>query len=102
SAQLFDAAHSTVLWSETCQAPVGDVFSLQDELTNRIVRSLSAPLTAREQRMLKRDVPATARAYEFYLRANELAQNTQTWAAARDLYREALAEDPLYAPAWAR
>lgn len=101
SAQLFDAAHGTVLWSETCQAPVGDVFGLQDDITNRIVRSL-APLTARERRLLKRDVPATARAYEFYLRANELAQKNSTWAAARDLYLEALAEDPLYAPAWAR
>jgi hypothetical protein len=38
----------------------------------RIVDSLSLPLTAREERMLKHDVPSNARAYESYLRANAL------------------------------
>ena len=51
---------ATVLWSQTTQVPVGDLFSLQDELTGKIVESLSLPLTARERQMLKQDVPLDA------------------------------------------
>lgn len=42
--QLVDAPGSTVIWSHTAQAPVGDLFSLQDDLAGRIVESLSRPL----------------------------------------------------------
>ncbi len=39
----------------------GDLFRLQDDLTGKIVESLSLPLTARERRMLKQDVPSSPR-----------------------------------------
>jgi DNA-binding winged helix-turn-helix (wHTH) protein/tetratricopeptide (TPR) repeat protein len=102
TAQMTDAATCALVWSDTAQAPVHDLFRLQDELTHRIVGSLSLPLTAREQQRLGRDVPANARAYEFYLRGNQLSYDSQQWAVARDLYLRAVDEDPRYAPAWAR
>ena len=37
TSQLTDAATGTLLWSDSAQAPVGDVFQVQDELTQRIV-----------------------------------------------------------------
>ena len=37
-----------------------------------------------------------------YLRANELASDPKSWPIARDLYQQAVQEDPRYAPAWAR
>ena len=52
--------------------------------------------------MLQRGVPATAKAYEFYLRANQLGYEPGQWAIARDLYLRCLDEDPRFAPAWAR
>jgi tetratricopeptide (TPR) repeat protein len=82
--------------------PLGDIFQLQDELTTRIVQSLSLPLTAREHRILKRDVPASTRAYELYLRGNQLSHDSKQWTAARDLYLRCVEDDPRYAPAWAR
>jgi serine/threonine protein kinase len=102
STQLVEAPDGTLVWSQTSQLPLGDLFKLQDDLASRIVESLSLPLTTREHRMLKHDVPATAKAYEFYLRANQLAGNSREWSLARDLYQECLQEDPRYAPAWAR
>jgi serine/threonine protein kinase/tetratricopeptide (TPR) repeat protein len=101
STQLLDASAATVLWSHTAQVSVGDLFSLQDELTGRIVESLSLPLTARERRMLKKDVPASPHGYEQYLRANEMSRDTTEWRAALDLYKRCIDEDPRYAPAWA-
>ena len=109
STQLTEAATGTLLWSHAAQAPVGDLFQVQDELTQRIVTSLSLPLTHREQQLLKRDVPSSARAYEYFLRGNQLSYERSTrhsdakqWDVARDLYEQSVAEDPGYAPAWAR
>lgn len=99
--QLVDASGAAVLWSHTAQASVGDLFSLQDDLANRIVDSLSLPLTARERRMMKQDVPSSAAAYELYLRANELSHDTGQWHAALELYERCINEDPHYAPGWA-
>jgi serine/threonine protein kinase/tetratricopeptide (TPR) repeat protein len=100
--QLVDARSGRLLWSQTAQVTLNDAFQLQDDLTRQIVESLALPLSAREQRMLSHDAPATARSYEYYLRANELAADPKSWAIARDLYGQALQEDPRYAPAWAR
>lgn len=102
TAQLADVATGTVLWSESRQVPLGDLFQLQDDLTQHVVSSVATPLTARERRMIRRDVPATARAYELYLRGNQVGAAANDWAIPRDLYRASLEEDPDYAPAWAQ
>ncbi len=100
--QLIEAPSGAVVCSQSSQVALGDIFGLQDELSRRIVQALSLPLTAGDEQRLRRDVPATAKAYECYLRANALATKPDTWSIARDLYRACLAEDPNYAPAWAR
>jgi TolB-like protein/predicted Ser/Thr protein kinase len=101
SAQLADATAGTLIWSDVAQAPIADLFQLQDTLTTRIVASLALPLTARDRQSLDRQAPASAEAYELYLRANELTTDPARWADARDLYERAIALDPRYAPAWA-
>jgi tetratricopeptide (TPR) repeat protein len=60
---------------------------------------LSLPLTAGAPPTP--DTPHNARAYEFYLRANELARTYDGLAGARDLYQRCLELDPRFAPAWA-
>jgi len=100
--QLTEVPAGTLLWSQTSQVSLGDIFQIQDELATRIVDSLSLPLSASDQKLLRRDVPASGRAYESYLRANQLGQDSKQWTAARDLYLQCVAEDPDYAPAWAR
>jgi TolB-like protein len=102
SAQLTDAASGTLVWSHATQTSIGNVFRLQDELTERVVNALSLPLTAREQRILRQDVPANAKAYEYFLRGNQFSHDPKQWAAARDLYLRCVEADPCYAPAWAR
>lgn len=100
--QLVEAPAGTLIWSHTMQVQLGDLFRLQDDLARGIVESLSLPLSRRERSLLTRDVPATAKAYEFYLRANQLALSVNGWLLAKDLYVECVQEDPRYAPAWAR
>jgi serine/threonine protein kinase len=102
SVQLVEAPGGGLIWSDTSQVPVGDLFRLQDDLSRRIVESLALPLSGRERRALGHDVPASAKAYEFYLRANQLSQDPASLDVARDMYLQSVQADPQYAPAWAR
>ncbi len=100
--QLAEAPGGSLRWSQTSDVAIDDIFRLQDGIVRETVQSLALPLTSRERSLLGSDVPATARAYEFYLRANQLANESKNWQVSGDLYRECLREDPDYAPAWAR
>lgn len=102
--QLIEAPGGTVLWSETANSSMQELFTVQDELCERILRSLQVPLDEREQRISHRDSPPTARAYECYLRANQImaVRTLDNMDIARDLYLQCLEESPDYAPAWVR
>jgi serine/threonine protein kinase/Tfp pilus assembly protein PilF len=102
SAQLIEASSGTMLWSKTVQATMRDLFDVQDQLARAIVESLSIPLSSGEKRRLTSGLPASARAYEFYLRANQVSHDPTMLSVAGELYRSALEEDPQYAPAWAK
>lgn len=102
SAQLTEVPAGTLRWSHVTQLSVGELFQVQDELARRIVESLSVPLAAHEHDVFERDVPASARAYECYLRGNQLSHDPKRWVLARDLYLCAVEDDPRFAPAWAR
>lgn len=102
--QLVEAPSGTMMWSDTVSSSMQDLFKIQDELCERIVQSLTLPLNERERRIFRRDVPASAKAYEYYLRANQIAamRTLDNMRLARDLYLQCLDEGPDYAPAWAR
>ncbi len=100
--QLAEAPGGAVIWSRTAQVGLQDIFQLQDELVQHMVQSLALPLTWRESQLLKRDVPASAEAYEYFLRANSFDQDHAQAGVARDLYLKCVVLDPKYAPAWAR
>jgi TolB-like protein len=100
TAQLVEVPAGTMLASLTVQSPLGDLFSLQDDIARRVVEALSLPLVG--EPAPTPDAPLDARAYELYLRANELAQTYDQLPAARNLYQRCVELDPSFAPAWAR
>jgi serine/threonine protein kinase/tetratricopeptide (TPR) repeat protein len=100
TAQLVEAPGGTLLTSHMVQSSMGDLFRLQDDITRRVVEALSLPLRA-DVTPSARDAPHDARAYELYLRANELARTYDGLPRARDLYERCLELDPGFAPAWA-
>ena len=99
-AQLVEAPGGTLLASHTVQSSLGDLFRLQDDIARRVVEALSLPLTG-EAASPAPDAPQNAGAYEFYLRANELARTFGGLARARELYERCLELDSRFAPAWA-
>jgi TolB-like protein len=100
SAELVETPSGTLRWSHSCQVQVGDILQLEDDLSRRIIESLSLPLSGRERSARTHDVPRSARAYEFYLRGNQLSRELATVQVARDLYLQCVQEDPHFAPAW--
>jgi tetratricopeptide (TPR) repeat protein len=93
-----------VIWSDTATSSIQDLFKIQDELCDGIVQSLRLPLNDRERSIFRRDVPTSARAFEYYLRANQMAakKTLDDMRLARDMYLQCVDEGPNYAPAWAR
>lgn len=100
AAQLVEAPGGTLLTSHTVQSSLGDLFRLQDDLARRVVEALSLPLAGGDASPTPH-APHDARAYELYLRANELARTYDQLPQARDLYQRCLELDPSFAPAWA-
>ena len=99
--QLVEAPGGTLLASHTAQSSMGDLFGLQDDLARRIVEALALPLAGATPPPTP-DQPHDGRAYELYLRANELARKLENLAAARQLYEQCVELDSRFAPAWAR
>jgi eukaryotic-like serine/threonine-protein kinase len=104
TAEMVHAPTGTLVGSYTCRVRRDNLIEVQDSLVRGIVDLLMLRLTERERRVLAHNVPTSARAYEFYLRANHVQRQRtfENFSMARDLYRECLDEDPDYAPAWAR
>ena len=99
-AQLVEAPAGTLITSQTVQSSLGDLFKLQDDIARRVVEALSLPLAGAVPSPAP-DAPHSARAYELYLRANELARTYEGLPQARDLYQRSVDLDPAFAPAWA-
>ena len=100
AAQLVDAPAGTLLTAHTVQSSLGDLFRLQDDIARRVVEALALPLAGAGPSPTP-DAPRNPRAYELYLRANELARAYDQLPLARDLYQRCLELDPSFAPAWA-
>jgi len=103
--QLVDAATSHQLWAEHYDCALSDLFSVQDQVTRRIVVTLVAHIAKSEVDRTHRKAPSTLAAYDYYLRGNALMKTLQRdrrgemIAETRALYQQALNADPNYAPA---
>jgi eukaryotic-like serine/threonine-protein kinase len=100
SAQLIEAPSGTLLTSHTVQSSLGDLFHLQDDIARRVVEALALPLGGAVASPTP-DAPRNPRAYELYLRGNELARHYDHLLKAREQYQHCLELDPTFAPAWA-
>jgi serine/threonine protein kinase/tetratricopeptide (TPR) repeat protein len=101
TAQLVEAPAGTLITSQTIQSSLGDLFALQDDIARRVVDGLALPLGG-EVLSPAPEAPRNPRAYEFYLRGNEMARSYDALTQARDQYLRAIELDPQFAPAWAQ
>ncbi|MEE9147649.1 MAG: adenylate/guanylate cyclase domain-containing protein, partial [Candidatus Tectomicrobia bacterium] len=101
--QLIDARTGGHMWAERYDRELTALFTLQDEITQKIVFALQVKLTPEEQARLRRFPTENLEAYDSFLRGREY-WNRFTQEAniqARRLYERALELDPQYAAAYA-
>src|SRR5450631_1177862 len=100
TAQLVRAAEGYHLWSETYDRKLDDIFKIQDEIAGEVVKQLKVTLLGAAPAARQTD----PQAYALYLQAQQLGRQFTPDAFKRSdaLYRQVLAIDPSYAPAWNR
>ena len=98
TAQLVRASDSSHLWSKTYDRQMTDVFKVQDEIAGAVVEQLKIKLLGAAPQLSVTD----HHAYALFLQARELMRqyNPEAFEQAIALYKQALAIDPSYAPAW--
>jgi adenylate cyclase len=102
NAQLVDATTGQHLWAERYDWELKDIFTLEDELTQRIVGALQVKLTVREQGRVGRVPTENLEAYDYYLRGKEYGERAtqEATAQARQFFEKAIALDPQFALAY--
>jgi TolB-like protein/DNA-binding winged helix-turn-helix (wHTH) protein/Tfp pilus assembly protein PilF len=104
TAQLIRAATDQHLWAETYDGNVEDVLRLQDAVARAIVAEIRVKLGPKEEARLGKSPSVNPAAYEAYLRGryNFYDRGTKEGSvAASHYFKEAIAKDPQYAPAYA-
>ena len=103
TAQLVDATTEGHLWAERYDRDLKDIFTLQDDVTQKIVGALAVKLTEDEQKRLMRQYTDNIEAYDYYLRGFEYfsRQTKEANVQARQMHQKAIDLDPKFAAAYA-
>ena len=103
NAQLVDGLTGSQVWAERYDRADTDVFAVQDEVIGRIVDALSVHLTPTEETQIARLPTANLEAYDYYLRAEQMAyvEEGRSLADTLALYKKATGLDPQFADAYA-
>ena len=103
NAQLVNVADGYQLWSQRYDRDMEDVFAIQDEIAQNIVKALRVILSEDEKRAIEKVPTANVEAYECYLRGRQFFHQFQKSALefARQMFTRAIEIDPTYALAYA-
>jgi adenylate cyclase len=101
SARLVDWPSGTILWADRFDHFLSDVFAIQDEITEAIVRHLELELLPEERQALQLSRTESMEAYTYYRHGWQLARHwTKTYLiVARRMFVQAAELDPTFARA---
>jgi len=100
TAQLVDAADGYQRWSQTYERTMNDVFSLQEELAQAIVRELPLPGAGPVPPRLVKPVTENLEAYNLYMKGRYFVsrRTAENIRSAIRYFEQAIALDPSSAP----
>ncbi len=103
TAQLVNVSDGYRLWSERYDRKMEDIFAIQDEIAESIVKALEVTLSPKERRAIQNVATRDVEAYDFYLRGRKYFYefDRKNWDLARQMYERAIKLDPSYALAYA-
>ena len=103
TAQLVNVADGYQLWSERYDREMEDVFAIQDDISQAIVKALRVILSEGEKKQIEKARAVNVKAYDYYLRGRQSSHQLRRKSLehARQMFAKALEIDPDYARAWA-
>ena len=103
TAQLVNVADGYHLWSERYDREVEDVFAIQDDISQAIVKALRIILSEGEKKQIEKARVVSVEAYDFYLRGKQHfhQHRRKSLDYARQMFSKAIEIDPTYALAYA-
>src|SRR5918993_5339938 len=103
AAQLINVADGYQLWSERYDREMEDVFAIQDDISQAIVKALRVILSEGEKKQIEKPRAGNVEAYEFYLRGRQHFHQLRRFSLeqARLMFNKAIEIDPGYALAHA-
>jgi adenylate cyclase len=106
TAQLIDGKSGDHLWAERYDRDLADIFALQDEISQAIVKALKVRLLPEEKKEIERRGTTDPEAYKLYLMARQMwatgnMTNFRTAEGIARLCTKAIEIDSNYAQAWA-
>ncbi len=101
--QLVDARDGEALWAKNFDEKLDDIFSVEDSISDQVVRALSIKLTSDEKTRLVRHHTGTIEAYHWYLKGTYFLnkRTSEGLRKASESFETAVARDPNYAMAYA-
>jgi adenylate cyclase len=101
SVQLIDAISGAHIWAERYDSAVEDIFSVQDELTHKIVAVLPGRLESAEHALVSRKTSRSLEAYDLLLRGKFLhhLESPEANFEAETCFDLAIEKDPAFAAA---
>ncbi len=101
-AQLVNVADGYHLWSQRFDSQLDDVFAIQDEIAENIVKALRVVLSDEEKRAIEKAPTENVEAYEYYLRGRQFLHQFRRTSIqfARRMFERAIEVDPNYALAY--
>src|SRR5688572_10777027 len=103
SAQLVNVADGYQLWSERYDREMEDVFAIQDEISQAIVKALRVILSEGEKKQIEKARAVNVQAYDYYLRGRQYFHQLRRKSLeyAKQMFNKAIEIDPEYARAHA-
>jgi TolB-like protein/Tfp pilus assembly protein PilF len=101
TAQLVNSTDGYHLWSQSFDRELCDVFAIQSEIAQQLLRALKLKMSQREARMIERGGTTDAEAYDLYLRGRSHLRYGTTNLPAAQMFRRAIERDPDFAQAHA-
>jgi adenylate cyclase len=102
SAQLIKVDDDTHLWSENYNRELKDVFAIQEEISQAIVKNLKVKLLGTQTEPLVKDYTKNTEAYELFLKGKYFENKGPSgYEKAIDCMEKAIKADPDYVPSYA-
>ncbi len=101
--QMLKVEDGSALWAESFDEKFTDIFAIEDSISRRVAKAVSAKLNAEEENRLAKHYTENVEAYQAYIKGRYFwnKRTGEGLQKAKELFEKAIELDPVYAMAYA-